>query len=179
MYTLNNVMGVTHMKKALQTINTMLISTPSFTVAGQFTALHLAAIAWDLYCETAPTHFAGEFTIGEGGDFAAYNIGDQMDMANHYYDTAFSIGASVRANPKYSVQDAYAELEDICADTIVREEVSETVYDAVANYTHSEEEDGYIAHDYAEVVELNAESLPTEIARAEAKLAELKAQLVA
>ena len=167
------------MSKALQTIKTMLISTPTFTVAHNFTALHLAAIAWDLYCETAPTHFAGEFTISDGGDFAMYNIGDQMDMANHYYECAFAIGNSVRANPNYSIQDAYNQLEDICADTIVREEVSDTVYNAVNSYVYDKDEEQSIAYDYAEIVEDNALHLPTAIAQAEAKLAELKAQLVA
>ena len=176
MYTLNNVMGVTNMEKATQTINTMLISTPTISVSENFTALHMASIAWDLYCSTAPTHFAGEFTIVEGGDFSMYNIHDSMDMAQHYFDCAYGIGNSVQDNVEYSVQDAYNMLEDICADTVVREEVSSTVYDAIANYVHTDKEDGYIAHDYSVLVEEQGTALPQQIAALEQQLATLKAQ---
>ena len=110
----------TELKAPTQTINTNLCSTPTFTVSNKLTALHLASMAWDLYCEAAPTHFAGEFTICEGGDFSMYNIGDCMDMAQHYYDCAFGIGNNVRDDITYSVQDAYNMLEDICAATSVR-----------------------------------------------------------
>lgn len=166
-------------KATTQTISTKLISTPTISVSSKFTALHLASIAWDLYCETAPTHFAGEFTICEGGDFAMYNIGDSMDMAQHYYDCAFSIGNSVQNNVQYSVQDAYAELEDMYADTCVREEVSETVYNAVNSYVHDNDEDGYIAHDYKHLTEEQGLALPKQIANLEKQLATLKAQVVA
>ena len=166
-------------KATTQTISTKLISTPVLKVSSNFTALHLASIAWDLYCETAPTHFAGEFTICEGGDFAMYNIGDSMDMAQHYYETAFSIGNSVQQNVGYSVQDAYAELEDFYGDTSVREEVSETVYNAVANYTHDEEEDGYIVQDYAHLNEEQGLALPKQIANLEKQLATLRAKATA
>ena len=166
-------MGVTMQK---QTINTTLISTPSFAVSNKFTALHLASIAFDLYCETAPTHFAGEFTVCEEGDFAMYNIGDSMDMAQHYYETAFSIGNSVRNNVDYSVQDAYAELEDFYGDTCVREDVSETVYNAVSSYAHDKDEDASIAWDYKHLNEEQGNALPQQIAQLEAQLAALKAK---
>ena len=174
-------MGVTNnmQKVTTQTINTMLKSTPTVTVSANFTALHLASIAWDLYCETAPTHFAGEFTICDSGDFAMYNIGDSMDMAQHYYETAFSIGNSVVNNVQYSVQDAYAELEEMYADTCVREEVSETVYNAVSSYVHDEDEEQSIAWDYAHLNEEQGNALPQQIANMEKQLATLKAQLTA
>lgn len=174
-------MGVTqNMGKATtQTINTMLKSTPTISVNSNFTALHLASIAWDLYCETAPTHFAGEFTICEGGDFSMYNIGDSMDMAQHYYDCAFSIGNSVVNNVQYSVQDAYAELEEVYADTSVREEVSETVHNAVSSYVHNEDEEQSIAWDYKHLTEEQGLALPQQIANLEKQLATLKAQVTA
>ena len=164
------------MKKATQTINTSLISTPTISVSKNFTALHLASIAWDLYSSTAPTHFAGEFTIVDGGDFSMYGIEDSMDMAQHYYDCAYGIGNSVVDNVNYSVQDAYNMLDDFYGDTSVREDVSSTVYDAVANYVHTEKEDGYIADDYSVLVEDSASALPSQIAALEKQLAALKAK---
>ena len=166
-------------KATTQTISTKLISTPTISVSSKFTALHIASIAWDLYCETAPTHFAGEFTVCEEGDFAMYGIEDSMDMAQHYYETAFGIGNSVRDNVEYSLQDAYDSLEDFYGDTCVREEVSETVYNAVANYTHDEEEDGYIVQDYAHLNEEQGNALPQQIAALEKQLATLKAKATA
>ena len=167
------------MEKATQTINTSLISTPTISVSKNFTALHLASIAWDLYSSTAPTHFAGEFTIVDGGDFSMYGIEDSMDMAQHYYDCAYGIGNSVVDNVNYSVQDAYNMLDDFYGDTSVREDVSSTVYDAVANYKHTEKEDGYIADDYSVLVQDSASALPSQIAALEKQLAALKAQATA
>ena len=170
-------MGVTLMKKATtQTVNTTLISHPTISVSANFTALHLAAIAWDLYCETAPTHFAGEFTIVEGGDFSMYGIPDSMDMAQHYYDCAYSIGESVQQDVNYSVQDAYNQLDDICADTVVREDVSCTVYNAVAKYVHTEDGDSSIAWDYKHITEEQGNTLPKQIAQLEEQLATLRAR---
>ena len=169
-------MGVTNMEKVVNII-TSLISTPTVSVSNQFTALHLAAIAWDLYCESAPTHFAGEFSVSESSDFAHYNIGDAKDISNHFYECAFAIASRVESNPEYSVQDAYYMLDDISADTVVREDVSAMLYQAVNSYTHCSDEDSNISEDYAEIVEANSVHLPTAIAQAEAKLAELKAQV--
>ena len=166
-------------KATTQTISTKLISTPVLKVSSNFTALHLASIAWDLYCETAPTHFAGEFTICEGGDFAMYGIEDSMDKAQHYYETAFSIGNSVRNNVEYSVQDAYAELEDMYADTSVREDVSETVYNAVNSYVYDKDEEESIAWDYKHLNEEQGNALPQQIANLEKQLATLRAKATA
>ena len=166
-------------KATTQTINTMLYDTPTITVSNKLTALHLAAIAWDLYCETAPTHFAGEFTIYEDGDFAMYNIGDSMDMAQHYYNCAFGIGNRVRDDSSYSVQSAYNMLEDISADTVVREDVSSTVYNAVSGYAHDKHDDASIADDYAQLREDAATVLPQRIAQLETQLAKLKATAAA
>ena len=166
-------------KATTQTINTQLISTPTFTVSNKLTALHLASMAWDLYCEAAPTNFAGEFTICEGGDFSMYNIGDCMDMSQHYYDCAFGIGNNVRDDITYSVQDAYNMLEDIGADTVVREEVSSTVYNTVSSYSEDAVEDGYIADDYAHLCEETSQGLPQRIAQLETQLAKLKATAAA
>jgi len=162
-----------------QTINTLLISTPTITVSNKFTALHLAAIAFDLYCDTAPTHHRGEFTIVEGGDFSMYNISDSMDMAQHYYDCAYSIGNAVLDNVEYSVQDAYNMLEDISADTIVREEVSETVYNTVNTYTHSEDADSNIAWDYSHINEEQGNTIPQQIVALEQQLATLRSRVTA
>ncbi len=167
-------MGVTMQK---QTINTTLISTPSFAVSNKLTALHLASIAWDLYCETAPTHFAGEFTICEDSDFAHYNIQDQMDMSQHYYECAYAIGNSVVDNPEYSVQEAYSMLDDdFYGDTVVREEVSETVYNAVAKYVHTPDEDESVAWDYKHLIQEQGNALPQQIAALETQLAALKSK---
>jgi len=163
-------------KATTQTISTKLISTPTITLSSKFTALHLASIAWDLYSSTAPTHFAGEFTIVEGGDFSMYNIHDSMDMAQHYFDCAYGIGNAVLDNVEYTVQDAYNMLENFYGDTCVREDVSSTVYDAIANYVHTDKEDGYIAHDYSVLVEEQGTALPQQIAQLEQQLATLKAQ---
>jgi len=162
-------------KATTQTISTKLISTPTISVSKNFTALHLASIAWDLYSSTAPTHFAGEFTIVEGGDFSMYNIHDSMDMAQHYFDCAYGIGNSVQDNVEYSVQDAYNMLEDICADTVVREEVSSTLCEAVSNYTHDSDSDSNIAEDYAYLNEDLAQLRAQRIQELESQLAQLKA----
>ena len=158
-----------------QTINTSLLSTPTVSVAHNFTALHMASIAWDLYSSTAPTHFAGEFSIHEGSDFAHYSIHDSMDMAQHYFDCAFSIARNVEDNPAYSVQDAYNMLDEICADTVVREEVSSTLYEAVANYKHESNNDSNIAEDYAYLTEDLAQLRAQRIQELESQLAQLKA----
>ena len=157
-----------------QTINTSLLSTPTLTVAHNFTALHMASIAWDLYCGTVPT-WSGEFSIHEGSDFAHYSIHDSMDMAQHYFDCAFSIARNVEDNPAYSVQDAYTMLDEICADTVVREEVSSTLCEAVANYKHESDNDSNIAEDYAYLTEDLAQLKAQRIQELESQLAQLKA----
>ena len=158
-----------------QTINTPLISTPSFSVSSKLTALHIASIAWDLYCEEVP-NYPGEFSIHESSDFSAYNIQDKVDMSQHYFECAFAIGNSVADNVDYSVQEAYDLLDDFYGDTVVREEVSETVMFAVKNYAHTEDEDSSIAIDYADLVEDTAQALPTQIAQLEKQLAALKSK---
>ena len=157
-----------------QTINTSLLSTPTLSVAHNFTALHMASIAWDLYCGTVPT-WSGEFSIHEGSDFAHYRIGDYKDMSEHYYDCAFSIARCVEDNPAYSIQDAYTMLDEICADTVVREEVSSTLYEAVSNYSHDSDADSNIAEDYAYLNEDLAQLKAQRIQELESQLAVLKA----
>ena len=158
-----------------QTINTPLISTPSFSVSSKLTALHIASIAWDLYCEEVP-NYPGEFSIHESSYFANYNIQDKVDMSQHYFECAFAIGNSVADNVDYSVQEAYDMLDDFYGDTVVREEVSETVMFAVKNYAHTEDEDSSIAIDYTALVEDTAQALPTQIAQLEKQLAALKSK---
>jgi len=144
-------MGVQFMKTATQTINTSLISTPSVSVPKDFTALHLAHIAWNLYCDTAPVHYKDEFTINEASDFAHYNIHDRVDMAQHFYDSAYTIAQAVKKNVNYSVQDAYDLIDEFSGDTIVREDVSFELIAAVEEFvahpdyaTHTD----WIAEDY-------------------------------
>ena len=140
------------MKKATQTISTNLLSTPTISVPASFTALHLAHIAWNLYCETAPSFYTDEFSISEASDFAHYNIHDRIDKAQHFYDAAFTIGHNVEENINYSVQDAYDIIDEFSGDTIVREDVSfalaEAVEQFVAHKNYAMHTD-YITEDYA------------------------------
>jgi hypothetical protein len=166
------------MKKATQTINTNLRSTPTLTVPASFTALHLAHISWNLYSSYAPTHFENEFTCVDGGDFSMYNIDDSKDCSEHFYDCAFAIGRCVTEDVHYSVQDAFDMLDEICADTCVREEVSDTLVHTISQFVSSEDYNKYtqyIADDYAHIVEDNASALPQQIAQLEKQLAQLKA----
>lgn len=139
------------MKKTTQTINTSLIDV-TLSVPANFTALHLAHIAWNLYCDTAPSHYKDEFSISEASDFAHYNIHDRIDKAQHFYDSAYTIANAVEENVNYSVQDAYSQIDSTFrADTIVREDLSFALVDAVEQFvahkdyaTHTD----WIAEDY-------------------------------
>ena len=166
-------------KATTQTINTNLRSTPTITVPANFTALHLAHISWNLYSSYAPTHYENEFTCVEGGDFSMYGIDDSKDISEHFYDCAFYIGNLVRDNVDYSVQDAFEMLDEISADTSVREEVSSTLAHTIQQFVSSEDYDKYtqyIQNDYAVLVEENTSALPQQIAVLEKQLASLKAQ---
>jgi len=166
-------------KATTQTIHTNLRSTPTITVPANFTALHLAHISWNLYSTYAPTHYENEFTIVEGGDFSMYGIDDSKDISEHFYDCAFYIGNLVRDNVDYSVQDAFEMLDEISADTSVREEVSSTLAHTIQQFVSSEDYDKYtqyIQNDYAVLVEENTSALPQQIAVLEKQLASLKAQ---
>lgn len=166
-------------KATTQTINTNLRSTPTITVPANFTALHLAHISWNLYSTYAPTHYENEFTCVEGGDFSMYGIDDSKDISEHFYDCAFYIGNLVRDNVDYSVQDAFEMLDEISADTSVREEVSSTLAHTIQQFVCSEDYDKYtqyIQNDYAVLVEENTSALPQQIAVLEKQLASLKAQ---
>jgi hypothetical protein len=166
-------------KATTQTINTNLRSTPTITVPANFTALHLAHISWNLYSTYAPTHYENEFTCVEGGDFSMYGIDDSKDISEHFYDCAFYIGNLVRDNVDYSVQDAFEMLDEISADTSVREEVSSTLAHTIQQFVSSEDYDKYtqyIQNDYAVLVEENTSALPQQIAVLEKQLASLKAQ---
>ena len=168
------------MKKA--TIKTNLLSTPTISVPANFTALHLAHISWNLYSVNAPTHWANEFSIDESSDFAHYNISDSMEIAQHFYDCAFSIGSSVEENVDYSIQDAYYCLDDFYGDTVVREDVSSQIVYAIQDFVDSKDYNKYtqyIAQDYATLVEESASALPTQIAQLEKQLAQLKAKQTA
>ena len=162
-----------------KTIKTCLFSTPTISVPNTFTALHLAHISWNLYSANAPTQYANEFSINESSDFAHYNIFDSMDIAQHFFDCAFAIADSVRDNVDYSVQDAYYTLEEISADTVVRESVASMLAHAVesfvANSTEYNKHTQYIIEDYAHLVEEVNTQLPTQIAQLEKQLAQLKA----
>ena len=161
-----------------KTINTSLISTPTVSVPANFTALHLAHISWNLYSATAPTHYVDEFSISDGGDFAMYNISDAKDKSEHYYDCAFAIAESVKQNVDYSIQDAYSTLEEIYADTCVRESVASELHYAVQQFVNSADYNKhtqYIIEDYAYLVEDINTQLPTQIAQLEKQLAQLKA----
>jgi len=167
------------MKKATQTISTNLLSTPTITVPASFTALHLAHISWNLYSANAPTQYADEFTIVEGGDFSMYGIQDSMDMAQHFYDCAFAIGSNVESNVDYSIQDAFNCLDDFYGDTVVREDVSSQIVYAITQFVNSNDYDKhtqYIVQDYTVLVEDTAQALPTQIAQLEKQLAQLKAK---
>ena len=163
----------------MQNIKTNLISTPTISVPATFTALHLAHISWNLYSTNAPTHFANEFSISEGSDFAHYNISDSMDIAQHFYDCAFAIADCVRDNVDYSIQDAYDLLDDFYGDTVVCESVSSQLQYAVEEFVHSADyakHTDYIAQDYSALVEDTASVLPQQIAQLEQQLATLKAK---
>ena len=168
------------MKKA-QTIKTNLRSTPTLSVPANFTALHLAHISWNLFGNNTP-YYTNEFSIDESSDFAHYNIQDSMDIAQHFYDCAFSIGSSVEENVDYSIQDAYYCLDDFYGDTVVREDVSSQIVYAIQDFVDSKDYNKYtqyIAQDYATLVEESASVLPTQIAQLEKQLAQLKAKQTA
>jgi hypothetical protein len=139
------------MKKTTQTINTSLIGI-TVSVPNNFTALHLAYIAWNLYCDTAPTIYKNEFSISEASDFAHYNIHDRIDKAQHFYDSAYTIKNAVEENIDYSVQDAYDYIDDsFRADTIVREDLSFELVAAVEQFVKSKDyadATDWIAEDY-------------------------------
>ena len=161
----------------MQNIKTNLISTPTIAVPDNFSALHLAHISWNLYSENAPTHFANEFTVHDGGDFAMYNIGDSKDISEHFYDSAFAIADSVRKDIDYSIQDAFYMLDDFWGDTVVREDVSSQLQYAIEEFVNSTDYDKYtqyILKDYAYLVEESAEHLPQQIAQLEKQLAQLR-----
>ena len=165
-----------------QKIKTNLISTPEISVPANFTALHLAHISWNLYSSYAPTHYADEFTIHDGGDFAMYNISDKKDVSEHFYDSAFAIGNYVQENVDYSVQDAFDMLDNFWGDTCVREEVSSTLEYTIREFVNSED---YVKHtelileDYAYLVEESASATASQIANLEKQLADLKAKQLA
>jgi len=144
-------MGVKFMKNTTQTIDTSLIDV-TVSVPKDFTALHLAHIAWNLYCDTAPSHYRDEFSINKASDFAHYNIHDRIDKAQHYYDSAYTIANAVKENIDYSVQDAYDYIDSsFRGDTIVREDLSFELVDAVEQFVaHKDyaEHTDWIAEDY-------------------------------
>lgn len=159
-------------------IKTSLFSTPTVSVPNTFTALHLANISWNLYSVNAPTHYVNEFSIHEGSDFAHYNIFDSMDIAQHFFDCAFAIAESVKQNVDYSVQDAYYMLEEISADTVVRESVASMLAHAVQEFVdskHYNKHTDYIVEEYAVLLEDVNTQLPKQIAQLEKQLAQLKA----
>ena len=159
-------------KAKTQQIETHACSEPTLAVAADFTALHIAALCWELFSMEAPTDFSNEFTIVEGGDFPEYNVHDKMDMANHYFDMAFSIGNAVLNNPEYSVQSAYEDAIGISADTVVREEVMSDVIFAIENCSVDDE---LIQEDYQIINDNAAEKQQSQIAKLEKQLAELNA----
>ena len=162
-------------------IETNLLSEPTVTLPSDYTALHIAYIAWDLYSMKAPTHFSGEFQVSEGGDFEAYNVHDAKDISDHYYETAFSIANSVRDDLDYSVQDAFNSLADFSGDTIVRDEVYETavcaVQEQIADSTKYSEVSEYIAQDYTYLAEDLNMRLPSIIANLNKKIAKAEKAL--
>ena len=119
----------------MQNIKTNLISTPTIAVPDNFSALHLAHISWNLFSVNAPTHFTDEFTVHDGGDFAMYNISDSKDKSEHFYDSAFAIGNSVRDNVDYSIQEAFDLLDNFWGDTCVCEDVSSQLVYAIQDTT--------------------------------------------
>jgi len=170
------------MKNATQTISTNLLSTPTISVPTSFTALHLAHISWNLYCANAPTQYENEFSIDEASDFAHYCIQDSMDIAQHFYDSAFAIGSSVESNVDYSIQEAFDYLDDFYGDTCVREDVSTQLVYAIQDFVDSKQyakHTDYIVQDYSAVVEDTAQALPTQIAQLEKQLATLRAKQTA
>lgn len=161
-----------------QKIQTNLISTPEISVPANFTALHLAHVAWDLYSSVAPTHFSGEFTIHEGGDFAMYNIEDSKLISDHFYDSAFYIAECVRNNVNYSIQNAFDLLDDLPADTCVRESTSSMLVEAIEQLVTDSKYDQYskyIAEDYVYLNEEQTASVNAQIQNLEKQLAQLKA----
>lgn len=161
-----------------QTIKTNLISTPEISVPANFTALHLAHVAWDLYSSVAPTDFSGEFTINDGGDFAMYNIEDSKQQSDHFYECAFAIGRSVEEDVNYSIQDAFDLIDDFYGDTCVRENVSHLLVEAIEQLVKDSnfaEYSNYIAEDYAYLNEEQTASVNTQIQNLETQLAQLKA----
>ena len=151
-------------------IQTALKSTPSITVPASFTALHLAHISWNLYSSYAPTHYANEFTIHDGGDFAMYNIEDSKCVSEHYYDCAFYIGELVQENTDYSVQEAFDLLDDVSADTCVREEASSTLVHTIQQFVKHTDYNKYtqlIAEDYAHLLEDSVCATADKIAQLE------------
>ena len=161
-----------------QKIQTNLISTPEISVPANFTALHLAHVAWDLYSTTAPTQYVGEFTINDGGDFAMYGIEDSKQISDHFYECAFYIAELVKSNVNYSIQNAFDLLDDLSADTCVRESVSSMLVQAISDLVNSAEYDkhtDYIVEDYAYLHEDINTQLPKQIAQLEKQLAQLKA----
>ena len=167
------------MKNTTQTIKTNLYSTPTISVPNSFTALHIAHISWNLYCTNAPTHFDNEFSIDESSDFAHYNINDSMEIAQHFFDCAFAIGSNVEENVNYSIQDAFDMCDEFYADTVVRENVSTQIVDAIQDFVDSDsyaKYTDYIVQDYTALVEATAQQLPSQIAQLEEQLAQLKAK---
>ena len=161
-----------------QKIQTNLISTPEISVTANFTALHLAHVSWDLYSTTAPTQFVGEFTINDGGDFAMYNIEDSKQISDHFYECAFYISSQVQRNVNYSIQNAFDLLDEISADTVVRESVSHMLVQAIADLVNSEDynkHSSYIAEDYVYLTEEQSASVNAQIQNLEKQLAQLKA----
>lgn len=162
----------------MQKIKTNLISTPTISVPANFTALHLAHVAWDLYSSSAPTHFSGEFTINDGGDFAMYNIEDSKQISDHFYECAFAVGHNVEQDVNYNIQEAFDMLDDFYGDTCVRESVSSMLVEAIeqlvkdSKYT---EYSNYIADDYAYLNEEQTASVNAQIEKLETQLTQLKA----
>lgn len=162
----------------MQQIKTNLISTPEISVPANFTALHLAHVAWDLYSSTAPTHFSGEFTINDGGDFAMYGIDDSKQISDHFYECAFAVGHNVEQDVNYSVQEAFDMLDDFYGDTCVRESVSSMLVEAIeqlVNDSKYTEYSNYIADDYAYLNEEQTASVNAQIEKLETQLKQLKA----
>lgn len=162
----------------MQKIKTNLISTPTISVPANFTALHLAHVAWDLYSSSAPTHFSGEFTINDGGDFAMYNIEDSKQISDHFYECAFAVGHNVEQDVNYNIQEAFDMLDDFYGDTCVRESVSSMLVEAIeqlVNDSKYTEYSNYIADDYAYLNEEQTASVNAQIEKLETQLTQLKA----
>ena len=161
-----------------QKIQTNLISTPEISVPANFTALHLAHVSWDLYSNTAPTQFVGEFTINDGGDFAMYGIEDSKQISDHFYECAFYIAEQVQRNANYSIQNAFDLLDDLSADTCVRENTSSMLVNAINDLVTDSKYDQYskyIAEDYVYLNEEQTASVNAQIQNLETQLAQLKA----